>query len=739
MSGKGSALVQVSLGFSVFPLSPRSKVPLIAGGRGCLDATKDEGKIGEWWEKEPNANAGVACGEASGVFVVDVDTYKGASFEQLLEASGLSEATEICTRVVKTARGGLHYYFKYPFGGIGCKNGILPGIDIKGAGGYVVAAGAVTDDGPYVLIADNEVEDCPIQILNLLVDKMVKKNLPAALSRGAPSTSSHVSDRVIRARKYISTIPGAVEGNDGSGQLMKVCRHLRGFGLSDDEMYSVLSEDYNPKCVPPWSEKELWHKIKSAAPGEPFHLTGDSRPPTPSGEWDGLSDGITNSAETPRELDLTDVGNGERLARRYAGNFRYVKAWGKWIHWNGTEWEIDALLAAQRLASELGHEVEEVSGGDRKALHAKSYQGISNAVKLSACADGISLNNEDLDKQHMMLPVANGVVSLANGELLPHSREMLYTKRSPVAYDPGALCPRWDLFLREIFNEDQELVDAIQRAVGYSLTGSVDEQKLFFLHGGGRNGKSTFIETIASLLGSLAAPAPRGFLELKNTDGHETSLTVLFGRRLIFSPETTQGRRLDETMVKQLTGGDSIVARRMREDHWTFTPTHKVWVIGNHKPVISGTDDGIWRRILLVPFDAQIQNVDSGLKAKLAQELPGILAWAVRGAVEWQRVGLAPPASIIAASAAYRKEQDIHRQFIDEACVVGEGYRVTATKLRAAYETWCKENGVQPLGARQFNDRIRVAGGTSQAVRIGGEVKKGWANVGLVTTNFDEM
>lgn len=449
----------------------------------------------------------------------------------------------------------------------------------------------------------------------------------------------------------------------------------------------------------------------------------------------------------PGAPDMTDVGNGERLAERYAGNFRYVLAWDKWIAWDGNRWRIHAILDAQKLAAEIGHELEtearQAPASDpavkralvARAQRAKSYQGIVNAVKLSATNPAVRIEHERLDNQPAMLPCANGLVTLFDGELVPHSREMFYTRGSPVAYDPAAECPRWLQFLGEIFDTDVELIDFMQRAVGYTLTGESSEQCLFFLHGGGRNGKSTFVETIMSLLGELAAPAPRNFLELRANEGHETSLTVLFGRRAISVPETNQGRCWDETLIKQLTGGDTISARRMREDHWSFKPTHKLWVHGNHKPTIRGTDDGIWRRIPLVPFTTQIaaDAVDPDLRDKLRAELPGILAWAVRGAVEWYDGGLRIPERVIVASKKYRAEQDMHGQFIDEVCIQEPGAWCAVSALRNEYVSWCKENGVEPLGARQFNERLREREGVSESDRRAGLEKKtkGWSGIRL--------
>ena len=474
----------------------------------------------------------------------------------------------------------------------------------------------------------------------------------------------------------------------------------------------------------------------------------DEAPPPPSDEEAEHLLSILTPSEAP---DLTDVGNAERLARRYGGLVRHVPAWDKWIAWNGTQWAIDNGSAAKLLAMRVGHELEATAREQpaptpaqrgariRAAQRAKSSGGISAAVALSEHLPGVAIDHEQLDQQPWLLPCANGVIDLCDGSFSAHDPTLLYTHACPIAFDDNAACPRWERFLDEVFvtpngDPDRELIDAMQRAVGYSLTGLVAEQCLFFLHGDGSNGKSVFRETLLKIFGSLAAPAPRNFLDLKRGESHATELTVLFGRRLITCAETTQGRAWDESLIKDLTGDDRISARRMRENFWSFAPTHKLWVSGNHKPIIRGTDDGIWRRMALIPFTRQFDGAtkDLGLKRDLDAELPGILRWAVDGAIKWNIRGLDWPDTVRKATAAYREEQDLFRSFLNECCVLEEGAWIQVTTMRRAYESWCKENGCEPLGARTLNERIRKAGATDSGRQAGLErYTKGWSGLRL--------
>ena len=355
----------------------------------------------------------------------------------------------------------------------------------------------------------------------------------------------------------------------------------------------------------------------------------------------------------------------------------------------------------------------------------------------------VVIHHDVLDSDTMLFNASNGTVNLRTGQLQPHRQMDLLTKMSPVVFDPNAKAPVWEQFLFRALSGNVELVDFLQRAVGYALTGSVQEHVLFFCYGNGANGKSTFLGTLHSLLGEYAAPAPRGMLfRSKGTERHPTELATLHGLRFVTCSEIEEGQAFDEALVKDLTGGDRISARRMNEDFWSFAPTHKLFLAGNHRPVVRGDDEGIWRRMRLIPFTVTIPESerDAMLPEKLRAELPGILAWAVRGCVAWNAGGLQAPGTVKSATAQYRDENDVLGQFFRERVRIEERATVPRAFLRESYEFWCREIGAEPVGPRRLASRLRERAAAEHVtisdttVRIdGGHVVNAWKGVRLLT------
>jgi putative DNA primase/helicase len=273
----------------------------------------------------------------------------------------------------------------------------------------------------------------------------------------------------------------------------------------------------------------------------------------------------------------------------------------------------------------------------------------------------------------------------------------------------------FDRFLERITGGDQALAGYLQRAIGYSITGVTGEQVLFFAHGHGANGKSTLMNAMRSALGDYWAALAPDTLVNDGSAQHPTNIADLVGKRFVVSQEVEEGRRIDEQLVKQLTGGDRLKARFMRQDFFEFTATHKIWLCANHKPFVRGTDHAIWRRIKLIPFTVTIPDSerDTHLDAKLAAEAPGILAWAVQGCLWWQRDGLAAPDSVEGATAGYRVEQDVLGRFLEDRCFVEPGneqMRCAAASLRGSYVEWCDEQGERPMSARALAPHLRERG-----------------------------
>jgi putative DNA primase/helicase len=462
-----------------------------------------------------------------------------------------------------------------------------------------------------------------------------------------------------------------------------------------------------------------------------------------------------------RDYPWTDAGNSERLIKEHGENVRYIDAWESWIAWHGSRWEVDkgylyrmAELTARKMHDEAGDlkprkgESEDKHAEFQKAAKAfarktESASSLEAMIKLARYRAGVSLPHTKLDGNPMILPVRNGTIELATGSVRNSKREDYATLTIPIRYDEKATCPLWEAFLLRAMGGDEELVSFLQRCVGYSLTGSVGEHVLFFCHGPkGMNGKSTFLNVLREVVGGYGAAAPRKLLFQGIGDRHPTELTTLFGKRVVTCSEIPEDQRFDEALLKDLTGSDRISAHRMREDFWEYDPTHKLWLAGNHKPVITGTDGGIWRRIMLIPWEVTIPEGerDLNLTKKLRGEMPGILAWAVRGCLAWQKRRLDPPGSVMKATRQYRRESDLLGMFFYQCCTFGKDERVAKRRLRQAYEQWCEEVGSLPLGPIKFYRRLREKDCEDTSVReklgkeqIAGPPVDGWAGVRLST------
>jgi putative DNA primase/helicase len=466
------------------------------------------------------------------------------------------------------------------------------------------------------------------------------------------------------------------------------------------------SETHGPEAA-----RKAYDAVRDALPHELRTLgTGDLGSPT----GDGAAPGGEAPAPAPMEWKRTDYGNAERLVYAHGRDLHFCRAWGDWLAWDGTRWEPDATDEAMRRAKAtvrgIWRDAAEVGGDDGVKLvkHARASESaarLNAMLSLAESEPGIGIKPDALDASPWLLNCANAAVNLRTGEARPHRREDLCTKASPVAYDAGATCPRWRRFLREVFEENEELVSFIQRAAGYSLTGLTSEQALFILYGTGANGKSVFAETLAYVLGDYAQSARAELLMQKRSRGGASpEEAALHGARLVTTSETNAGGRFDEATVKRLTGSDTIRARRLYQQEFEFEPTHKLWFATNHRPEIKGTDYAIWRRLKLVPFGRKFGpgERDEGLAETLRAEAPGILRWAVEGCLTWQREGLNPPAAVTEATDAYRSEMDVLGTFFDDVCVLEANVTAQSTKLFERYQSWCEASGERAMKRRAF-------------------------------------
>ena len=451
------------------------------------------------------------------------------------------------------------------------------------------------------------------------------------------------------------------------------------------------------------------------------------------------------SADTDNPENLTDLGNARRFVRLFGKQLRYSPERKKWYVWNDLRWEIDRKGRVQQFAKQIPRAIYKEAAKIKQDFergqvveHGRRTEGkavLQAMVSLAETEPGIPVLACELDNDPMLLNVLNGTLDLRTGGLRKHSPADLITKLVPVNFIAEAQCPRWNAFLERIM-PSADLRRFFQRVIGYSLTGDVSERALFFLYGeGGDNGKTTVLEVLAAILGDYAQNIETSSLLIKKTDAVRNDIARLDGARFVSGSEIEDGRRLAESLVKQLTGGDRITARFLHQEFFDFTPQFKFLIAGNHKPTIHGSDDAIWRRIRLIPFDVTIppKEQDKSLRLKLSEEAPGFLAWAVRGCLEWQERrqqlndGLGAPREVAAATAEYREEMDKIGAFLAECTRKDPIGDVGSAELHRAFVAFCAAAGEPSMSNKEFTQRLTRRGLPKKPSRTGAR----WRGISL--------
>lgn len=426
--------------------------------------------------------------------------------------------------------------------------------------------------------------------------------------------------------------------------------------------------------------------------------------------------------EKKKQYDMTDTGNAHRMYDRFGRIIRYSYNRKKWYFWDGKVWVLDESGEIKKLADEICEDLKAEAWNiqdediQEQALKFAKRTAGSNAkeamIKECQHLNDIPASPDDFDSYTDYLNCQNGIINLRNGELMPHDSNFMMSKICNAEYDTKKRKPkRWLKFLDEVTNGDKALQDYIQKCIGYSISGSNKEQCAYFLYGMGNNGKSTFLDTISDLLGSYSSNAQPDTLMLQSRlgssgGGANSDIARLKSARFVTCEEPTEGVRLNEGLLKQLTGGSKVTCRFLYGDEFEYTPEFKIWIATNHKPTVRGTDFGIWRRIKLIPFEVNIpkEKVDKNLKYKLRQEFPQILAWAVEGCMKWQTEGIEEPQCVLDATKDYKQEMDLIASFVEQCIQIDYNTKLTmmASDLFGLYSKWAKQNNEYEMSSKKF-------------------------------------
>lgn len=621
-------------------------------------------------------------------------------------------------------------------------------VEVYWADRYFTVTGQHWPDSPQT------VEDRQEALADLHTRFLARADTPSPVTPSVPLTTDvadllEVAFRASNGAKVKALFdePGRDGGSEGDAAL---CALLAFYSGGDAGLLERLVRASN-RVRPKWDTRrggETW--IGSECRKAVERHSGDWYTPGRPAVTAASTEKGTTTAPTPAAgaWNLTDVGNGQRLAARHGRDLRYCAPLETWFLWTGQRWQPDAENAVRELGKEVARSILADAAlvtdeAQRKAYvkHAFATERSGSLKGMLWCCEtepGIPVAQADLDADPWLLNCLNGTLDLRTGELRPHRREDLLTHICPVEYDPEARSDLWQAFLERVTGGDKTLQQFLQQVAGYALTGATQEEKLLFVYGPARSGKSTFLGALQAMLGEDYAHTCdfEAFLKRKPTGGPKDDLANLAGKRLVVSVETDEGARLAEGLVKQLTGGDRIRARRLYANSVEFLPQFKLFLAANDRPKARDDDDALWERILEVPFPNTIPKAqrDPNVKGTLCDPTrsgAAILAWAMRGCLAWQRDGLQVPAVVEASTAAYRGSMNPLADFIDECAILDPEAWCPSADLLNAYREWSQEQGLRhTLPNKQVGEKLRAMGCEQQ--QRGTARTRGWTGIGLL-------
>jgi putative DNA primase/helicase len=758
----GPALEYAARGWHVFPAPPGAKKSHVAGrfGNGHRwGATTDPALIGRYWRRHPDANVGIACGRASGLLVIECDTPEGHNVDGIAQMRDLIARHGPLPDTIEalSPTGSWHLYFNYPAHTdvLNSSGVVAPGVDVRGEGGMVVGVPSIRPGklDPYHWKHPPglfELADCPDWLLQLCLKKQAESSSTKAkfkIDTGTGSFDTGTSE--------VEEILSWIDPDSGGyyawlDVLMGLHNHFCGSneGLQLADLWSSQGAKYKTGEV-----AEKWMSFSPngdktfATVAEMARRNGadlsdiarrhkrrPARERSAEEKSDRAEDAETRAEAETTEFDLSHDALARELGRRgWDQNAKYVAVQGRWYFWDSIHWAADERLAhmtwARDFLQDRAREVvewadakagtlPEKEADDLKAWAKREGRGLRSANTVAAVAS-LARNLASVtpatafDADLLLLGTPGGTVDLTTGELRPARREDMISKLTTVTPLPaGTDASTWLKFLNDIFEGDDELISFLQRAAGYALTGLTSEHKLLFLYGTGRNGKSTFFETLQWIWGDYARRAAATTFLTSAGERHPTDIAGLAGARLVVGSELPKGKSWDEAVLKDLTGGDTMTARFMRGDFFDFVPQMTLMIAGNNMPSLRGVDEALRARMVLVPFAVTIppEKRDTALREKLRREGPAILRWAIEGALAWKKRGLDVPQRVAAASTEYLDGEDVLGQFLADETVQSPGEFTFTSELHAKFRLWIELQGLGSWSSHTFTKELKSRG-----------------------------
>jgi putative DNA primase/helicase len=737
-------------------------------------ATNDADQIRADRRAFPRANIGVPTGPENGIFVVDIDTIAGGhsvdGADHLTELESKHDKLPV-TLMARSPSGSVHYYFKYPtymrVGG--SRSMIAPGVDICGDKNMVIVPPSVKGDGVYEWINPGvEIVDAPTWFLDLIAEAAKPKVL--TIREQAVAMIKVPENAFVRAGKAsgdlterrrsgwhetvfqgeIDRVAKAVPG-ERNAVLFQATANLGGYILGDadfttaDVRTAMVAASKRNGSFDDDGEQQINLTIDSGLQSDrtrrevpdftKHKAQADNvvRLVSPA-----LEDVTADDDDEPPAVSDTEFAFADEFIVMYQADLRYVAKFGKWLVWRGTGWKEDETVRVFDLARRI---CRRAAANKEKAI-AKAIskaRTVAAVEQLARSHPSVAATVDQWDLNLMKFNTPSGTIDLKTGNLLPHDRLDYITKLAGCDVAPvGTLHPIWSKFLDRMTACDVDLIEFLQRWMGYGLTGMINEQCFVFGHGGGANGKGTFINTFVDIFGDYATISNAETFTESHNERHTTEIAKLRGARLVVAQEVDEGKQWNETRIKAVTGGDKLTGRFMRQDDFEFYPQFKLFMMGNNQPTLRNVDLAMRRRLLLVAFLVTIPEAerDHDLSNKLKAEWPAILRWAVDGCLAWQKIGLAPPEAVRLATNEYFTEQDTFAIWLDEACNTGS--QDMTERSADLYESWAaystKGGGTRP-SSTSLSIKLKAKGFVK--CTIGADLHRGFRGIQLKLTQSE--